>query len=81
VSLCLNERHTMKTHEGVEIQFQAFLTQALDRGEWLTSGPGRFSIGEGAPRFSFHRRKKKKSRPCRELNLGRLAHSQLLYYY
>jgi hypothetical protein len=46
----------MKTHEGVDIQFQAFLTQALNRGEWLISGPGQFSIGEGAQRISFPRR-------------------------
>jgi hypothetical protein len=46
----------MKTHEGAETKFQAFLIQALHRGEWLISGPGQFPVGEGVPRLSFHRR-------------------------
>jgi hypothetical protein len=33
----------MKTHAGVEGSLQAFLTSALDGGEWLASHPGRFS--------------------------------------
>jgi len=36
----------------VEVQFDAFLTSALDGGEWLTSRPGRFTPRERA--FGTH---------------------------
>jgi hypothetical protein len=39
----------MKTYWGVEVEAQAFLTSALDGGEWSTSRPGRFTPEEGAP--------------------------------
>jgi hypothetical protein len=28
---------------GVEVQFRSFLTSALDEGDWLTLGPGRYA--------------------------------------
>jgi hypothetical protein len=39
----------MKTYGGVEIQPHAFLTSALDGGEWLASRPGHFTPRETAP--------------------------------
>jgi len=33
----------------VEVQLHAFLTSALDGGEWSVSGPGRFIRRERAP--------------------------------
>jgi hypothetical protein len=39
----------MKTYEGVETQLYAFLTSALDGGEWSASRPGGFTPGEKAP--------------------------------
>jgi hypothetical protein len=33
----------MKVYWGVEIQLLAFLTSALDGGEWSASRPGRFT--------------------------------------
>jgi hypothetical protein len=38
---------------GVEVQFHAFLTKALDGDEWLTSRPGRFTPEEIAPRTDW----------------------------
>jgi hypothetical protein len=35
----------MKAYWGVEVQFQAFLTLALDGDEWSASCPGRFNQG------------------------------------
>jgi hypothetical protein len=39
----------MKSYWGVEVQLHAFLTSALDEGEWSASGPGRFNPRERAP--------------------------------
>jgi hypothetical protein len=39
----------MKTYKEVEVQFQAFLTLALDIGKWSVSCPRRFISGKGAP--------------------------------
>jgi hypothetical protein len=39
----------MKTYWGVEIYLHAFLTSALDGGEWSASRPGRFTSRERAP--------------------------------
>jgi len=40
----------MKAHEGVEVQFQAFLILALDGGEWSASRPSHFIPGKVGPR-------------------------------
>jgi hypothetical protein len=39
----------MKTYWGVEVLLHAFLTEALDGGEWSASRPGRFNPRERAP--------------------------------
>jgi hypothetical protein len=39
----------MKTYCGVEVYFNAFLTSALDGGEWSASCPGRFTSRERDP--------------------------------
>jgi hypothetical protein len=49
LSLCLTKYHAMKTIGGVEVQLHAFLTSALDGGEWSASHPGCFTPGERAP--------------------------------
>jgi hypothetical protein len=41
-SPCLTEHHTMKAYGGMEVYLHAFLTSALDGGEWSASRPGRF---------------------------------------
>jgi hypothetical protein len=49
LSLCLTKHHAMKTHWGVEVQLHAFLTSALDGGEWSASRPGCFTPKERSP--------------------------------
>jgi len=39
----------MKAYWGVEVYLHAFLTSALDLGEWSASRPGRFTPRERAP--------------------------------
>jgi hypothetical protein len=39
----------MKTYGSIELYFHAFLTSALDRGEWSASCPDRFTSKEMAP--------------------------------
>jgi hypothetical protein len=39
----------MKVYLGVEVQLHAFLTSALDGGDWSASRPGRFAPTERAP--------------------------------
>jgi hypothetical protein len=39
----------MKAYWGVEVYLEAFLTLALDGGEWSASHPGRFTPRERAP--------------------------------
>jgi hypothetical protein len=45
----LTEHRAMKAYWGVEVQVHAFLTSALDGGEWSTSRPRRFTPRERAP--------------------------------
>jgi hypothetical protein len=45
----------MKTYRGAKVQFHAFLTSALDGGEWLASRPGHFTPGEKAPDTHWRR--------------------------
>jgi hypothetical protein len=47
MSLCL-ANHLAKENGGGEVQLHAFLTSALDRGEWSASRSGRFTPGERA---------------------------------
>jgi hypothetical protein len=49
LSLCLTKHHAMKTYLGVEGQLHAFLTSALDGGEWSASRLCRFTPSERAP--------------------------------
>jgi hypothetical protein len=49
IGYCLTRHHAMKTFTGVEVLFQAFLTLALDGGEWPFSSPGRFTPWKRAP--------------------------------
>jgi hypothetical protein len=49
LSLCLIKHHAVKTYWGVEVYLQAFLTSALDGGEWSASPPGHFNPRERAP--------------------------------
>jgi hypothetical protein len=45
----LFHRRPLKAHTGVEVYLHAFLTIALDEGEWLVSRPGHFIPGDRAP--------------------------------
>jgi hypothetical protein len=49
LSLYLTKHHAMKTYWGVEVYLHAFLTSALDGGEWSASRPGHFTPKERAP--------------------------------
>jgi hypothetical protein len=87
LSLCLTKHHTIKTYRGVEVQLHAFLTSALDAGEWWSSGTGRFTPGKGAHGSHWIGpwvgsgtgldavTKRKYPCVCRESNHGRPAHS------
>jgi hypothetical protein len=48
-SCALTQHDAMKEYGVVEVQFDAFLTSALDGGEWSASHPGRFTPRERAP--------------------------------
>jgi hypothetical protein len=45
---CLLEHHAMKAYWGAEVWLHAFLTPALDGGEWSGSRPSRFTPRERA---------------------------------
>jgi hypothetical protein len=47
--LHLIKHHATKTFGEMEAQLHAFLTSALDGGEWSASRPGRLIAGERAP--------------------------------
>jgi hypothetical protein len=88
---CLVNHHVMKPYWVVEVYLHAFLTSALDGGEWSASLPGRFTPGERT--LSTHRIggwmgprtgldpvvKRKIPSPCRESNPDRPARSLVLY--
>jgi hypothetical protein len=44
-----------KTYRGAKIELRSFLSSAIDGAPWLTSGPGRFTLGK-EPRYSLNRR-------------------------
>jgi hypothetical protein len=46
--LCLTKHHAMKAYGGVDVYRHAFLTSALDGGEWSASRLGRFTPRERA---------------------------------
>jgi hypothetical protein len=48
LSLCLTRHHAMKTYSGSEGIVHAFLTSALDGGEWSASRPSHFTPRERA---------------------------------
>jgi hypothetical protein len=48
-SLLLTKYHAMKMYWGVEVYLHAFLTSALDGGEWSALRPGRFTHRKRAP--------------------------------
>jgi hypothetical protein len=48
--LFLTEHHTMKAYWKWRYSSTHSLTSALDGGEWSASRPGRFTLGERAPR-------------------------------
>jgi hypothetical protein len=43
LSLCLTKHDAMKAYWGVEVWLPAFLTLALEGGEWSASRPGLFT--------------------------------------
>jgi hypothetical protein len=52
----LTEHHAMEAYWGVEIQLQAFLTSALDWGEWSALHAGRFYLQGKSPCYALDRR-------------------------
>jgi hypothetical protein len=49
LSLCLTEHNAMKAYWGVEVYLHAFLTSALDGGEWSAKRPGHFTPMQRVP--------------------------------
>jgi hypothetical protein len=49
--MCITKYHAMKIflEGGVEVYLHAFLTSALDGGEWSDSRPSRFTSRERSP--------------------------------
>jgi hypothetical protein len=54
--LFLTEHHTMKSYGGVEIYLHAFLTSALDGGEWSSSDPYRFTPRKKIPLYPLDKK-------------------------
>jgi hypothetical protein len=74
----------MKAYWGVEVQNHAFLTSALDLGEWsgqlhapAALPPGTHRIG---PRADMDAAKRKIPSPCRDSNPDHPARSPALYH-
>jgi len=55
LALCLTKHHAMNMYGGVETWLHAFLTSAMDGGEWLASRHGHFIPGK-SPRYILDRR-------------------------
>jgi len=49
LSLCLIKHHDIKIYGGDEVQFQVFLTSAVDAAKWSASRSDRFTPGKTAP--------------------------------
>jgi hypothetical protein len=47
--MCLTKHHAMKTYWGMEVKLHAFLTSALDGGEWSASRPASYTPRERVP--------------------------------
>jgi hypothetical protein len=78
MSLCLTNHHAMKTNGGVEVYRHAFLTFALDGGEWSASRPGRFTPREifpGTHRIGYWVDQRTCWKQWRFTNPGRVARS------
>jgi hypothetical protein len=56
VPVLLTKHHDMKAYWGVEVQLHAFLTLALDEGEWSSSQAGCFNSRGNCPRYPLDRR-------------------------
>jgi hypothetical protein len=52
----LTKYHAMKAYEGMEIELHAFLTSALEGGEWSASRRGRFTPRGNTSRYPMDRR-------------------------
>jgi hypothetical protein len=48
LSLSSSTFHSMKTYEGLEVEFRVFLNSTLDGDEWWGSRSGRFNLGKVA---------------------------------
>jgi hypothetical protein len=46
VKVKVTEHHAMKPYGEMEVELHAFLTSAVDGGEWLVSCPRRFTPGK-----------------------------------
>jgi hypothetical protein len=71
----LTENHAKKVYWGAEVQLHAFLTSAIDGGEWSASRPYRFTPTERAPGTHWYPRagldavvKRKIPSPCQDSN-------------
>jgi hypothetical protein len=49
LTLCLAKHHAIKTYWGVEVYLHAFLTLALDGGEWSAHAPAALPRGKEPP--------------------------------